>query len=59
MYTIELVWNREFHFCRRGEKYPTKEAAIIAAQSLLDSGDGAGVKKARVLNEEEGVIWNG
>ena len=59
MYTVELVWNREFHFCRFGEKYPTKETAILVAQRLLDSGDGARVKKARVLNDKDEVVWGG
>lgn len=59
MYTIELVWNREFHYCVYGKPYTDKKTAISAAKEILYSGDGARVKKCRVLNKKGEVVWNG
>lgn len=59
LFTIELIWNREFHYSPYGRLYTNKQDAINAAISIRDSGDGARVKKCRVLNEQGEVVWNG
>lgn len=59
MYRIELVWNREFNWAPFGKPHDDLEAATSAAISIRDSGDGARVKKVRVLNDSDDVVWNG
>ena len=59
MYQVELVWNREFHFVPFGDPKYTKEQAIKFAKAIRDSGDGARVKKCRVLNPNGEIVWNG
>lgn len=57
---IELVWNREFNWCNYGGGYDELEEAKKAAIDIRDSGDGARVKKVRVIdNETDEVLWNG
>lgn len=59
-YRIELVWNREFNWANYGSGYNDIEAAKSAAISIRDSGDGARVKKVRVVeNDIDKVVWNG
>ena len=58
-YIVELVWNREFHWVNWGRSHDTIEAAKKDAISIRDSGDGARVKKVRVLDEDDNVMWNG
>ena len=55
---IQLVWNREFHWVYFGEPKNSKDEAIRYAKSLLDMGDGARVKKIRVVDDEENVVWH-
>ena len=59
MYIVELVWNREFHWCSYGKSHDTLESAKRSAISIRDSGDGMRVKKVRVLDENDKVVWNG
>lgn len=47
---VELTWNREFHFVPHGGEFPTIEAAAKYAASLRDMGDGACVKKTRIVD---------
>ena len=58
-FVIELVWNREFNWMfwmRKDDLESAKKEAI----SIRDSGDGARVKKVRVIDDESGkVLWNG
>lgn len=57
MFLVELVWNREFHWCGY-RSCPTLEEAVKAAESIRDSGDGARVKKVRVIDETTGEpVW--
>lgn len=59
-YKIELIWNREFNWHLWGELYDSLESAKKSAVSLRDSGDGARVKKIRILDDETDiVVWNG
>lgn len=59
MYTIEIVWNREnswSYWATRDDLQSAKNSAI----SIRDSGDGARVKKARVINTEtDKIVWEG
>ncbi len=58
-YIVELVWNREFNWSYY-KSYDNLIAAIIGAESIRDSGDGARVKKVRVSNTDtDKVEWNG
>lgn len=57
MFQVELVWNREFHFVSHGPSHHTLSEAIIYAQEMENSGDGARVKKTRVLNGQGDVVW--
>jgi len=57
MYTIELIWNREFNFRAYGGCHFVKEDAIKLAEAIYNSGDGARVKEIRVVNEEGEVVW--
>lgn len=59
MFRIELIWNREFNWCNYSTPKNTLELAIAAAKDIRDSGDGARVKKIRVLDENDKVMWNG
>jgi hypothetical protein len=56
MFYIELVWNREFHWTQYGSGYPTKDQAIAKAKALLNMGDGASIKKARIVDEDRKVV---
>lgn len=56
-YTIELVWNREFHWSRWNTSNDLEQAKK-SAKDILYSGDGARVKKVRVIDSEtEEVLW--
>lgn len=57
---IELVWNREFNWCPYGNLQSDLETAKKLAIDIRDSGDGARVKKVRVINIDSGKVeWNG
>lgn len=58
-YRVELVWNREFNWVSWGKPHNTLEEAKEDAISIRDSGDGARVKKVRVLDDDDTIIWNG
>lgn len=55
MYQIWVVWNREFEWSYYISK-EDREAAIASAKSLLNSGDGARVKKIRVIDTDTGHV---
>lgn len=58
-YRGELVWNREFNWVTWTENDDLKlvKKSLI---SIRDSGDGARVKKVRIVeNETDKVLWNG
>lgn len=60
MYRIELIWNREFHWVSYGKSSKTLKEANESAISIRDSGDGARVKKVRIIEiESDKVVWNG
>lgn len=56
-FQVELVWNREFDFVPYGPKHTSIEAAAKYARELEDMGDGARVKKTRVVNMDGRVVW--
>ncbi len=55
MFTVEVVWNREFDWSYYLQ-LNSLEAAIEAAKDAENSGDGARVKKARVTRDGK-VVW--
>jgi len=56
-FCVELVWNREFNWAHF-KVTDTLESAVEAAISIRDSGDGARVKKVRVVSSTTGaVLW--
>jgi hypothetical protein len=60
-YIAELIWNREFNWCTwHKEGFDTLESAKASLISIRDSGDGARVKKVRVIDTEtDRVVWTG
>lgn len=57
-YRIELVWNREFHWCSYSqEEYDSLDKARAKAETLLNVGDGAYVKKVRIVDLDGNVLW--
>ena len=57
-YQVELVWNREFDFVPYGPIHANLYAAVQAAKEIENSGDGARVKKTRVINADTGrIVW--
>jgi len=58
-YRIEVVWNREFNWLVWKHEDDLELAKKLAV-FLASSGDGARVKKIRIVeNETDKVIWNG
>lgn len=56
-YQVELVWNREFNFVSYGGPYPTPQEAVGLAKAMQESGDGARVKKTRVVDQDGKIVW--
>lgn len=57
MFQVELVWNREFDFVPHGKPHEDIAVAIKYAQSLENMGDGACVKKTRVVNQDGKIVF--
>lgn len=57
LFTVEVVWNREFNWRPWMSDCSTLEKAIAEAEAILNSGDGARVKKARVVDIDGKVRW--
>lgn len=55
-FNIELVWNREFHWSHY-DSSTDLNTAIKMGNGILESGDGARVKKYRILNNEGEVVY--
>ena len=56
-YQVELVWNREFDFVKNGLRFTDLQSAISHARSLENMGDGARVKKTRIVDLDGNVVW--
>jgi len=56
-YQVQLVWNREFEFVTVGRVYEDIPAAIAHAEKLQNMGDGERVKKTRVVDQNQRVVW--
>jgi hypothetical protein len=57
-FRVEVIWNREFHWSSFSNSKETLERAISSAESVMNSGDGARVKKARIIDEVTGeIVW--
>lgn len=57
MFQVELVWNREFDFVSYGKPHETLDSAIKFARDMENSGEGARVKKTRVVDDQGKVVW--
>ena len=57
MYYVELVWNREFNWTGCGDAFATKKAAKKFGKELLYGGDGARVKKFRVVDNDYEIVY--
>lgn len=58
MFQVELVWNREFDFVPHGEPRADLDQAIAFARAMENCGDGAMVKKTRVVADDGTVVWS-
>ena len=56
MFQVELVWNREFHFVPFGDPFNDLIRARDFAVRMLDSGDGARVKKCQIVDVATGEV---
>lgn len=56
-FQVELVWNRETNFRKYGPPRSTIDEAINSAQAIENSGDGARVKKSRVVDSDGKAVW--
>ena len=56
-YQLELVWNREFTFRRFGSTFENLDVAIAFAQHVEYRGDGCSVKKTRIVDSDDVVVW--
>ena len=56
-YQLELVWNREFTFRRFGSTFENLDVAIAFARHVECSGDGCSVKKTRIIDQNDVVVW--
>lgn len=56
-YQVEFVWNRQFDFVPHGTPFLDLDNAIRHAQSAENMGDGASVKKTRVVDENGTAVW--
>lgn len=57
MFQVELVWNREFDFVPFGEPHDDIKSAIKFAKETENMGDGARVKKTRIVDGNGKVVW--
>ncbi len=58
-FQIQLIWNREFNWVHYNKPYSTLEEAKKLAMSMINSGDGARVKKVRVVDSEtDKILWS-
>jgi hypothetical protein len=55
-YTVEVMWNREFHYTPRPQIFTDLTAAEKYALEMKDSGDGERVKEARVVDQDGNVV---
>jgi hypothetical protein len=56
MYQVQLVWNREFQYVNFGRPKETIKEAVILASEILNSGDGARVKKCQVIDVKTELV---
>jgi hypothetical protein len=57
MFQVEVVWNREFNWVHCGTPHDSLDEAIQYARLMEESGDGARVKKTRIVDSEDKVVW--
>lgn len=57
LYQVEVVWNREFNFCKYGTPTQEFDKAKKIAEDIINSGDGARVKKYRIINSNGDAVY--
>lgn len=57
MYQVELVWNREFDFVPYGDMRTDLDEAIELSKLLESMGDGAVVKKTRIVDGNGNIVY--
>ena len=56
-YRIEVKWNRNFHYSPFSGPINNKKTASYICEELKNSGDGARIKDARIINDLGEVIY--
>jgi hypothetical protein len=56
-YQVQVVWNREINWVNQGEPVPAIDHAIKYARQMENMGDGACVKKVRIVDSEGNTVW--
>lgn len=57
LYQIQVIWNREFDFVNYSIPEQEFDKAKAKVEAIINSGDGASVKKYRILNSERNVVY--
>ena len=57
LYQVQVVWNREFIFVNYSIPEQEFDKAKAKAKDILNSGDGARVKKYRIINSVGDVVY--
>ena len=57
LYQIQVVWNREFIFSNYSTPEQEFDKAKIKAKDIINSGDGARVKKYRIINSIGNIVY--
>jgi len=56
-YQVQLVWNREFDWVDWSQPTHVLDTAIRIAKGAEEMGDGARVKKTRIVDQDGNVVW--
>lgn len=56
-FQVELIWNWEFNFVPYGPIHLDVDSAIKYAEVMENSGNGARVKKTRVIDATGKIVW--
>jgi hypothetical protein len=57
LYQIQVVWNREFTFINYSTPEQEFSNAKAKAESIINSGDGARVKKYRIIDSYGNIVY--
>ena len=57
LYQVQVVWNRGFTFVNYSRSEQEFDKAKAKAEDILNSGDGARVKKYRIINSVGDIVY--